>query len=85
MPAPASNHSETVGQIVDTPSALEFMREALEKITEEELTAIVAELRYKSQRFHSLLTPDALPTLDENTFRSMLRSVSQHAAVLQRC
>ena len=75
MSTPASSQSETVGQIVDTPSALEFMREALEKITEEELTAIVAELRYKSQRFHSLLTPDALPTLDEHTFRSMLRSV----------
>lgn len=75
MPAPASNSSETVGQIVDTPSALEFMREALEKITDEELTAIVKELRYKSQRFHALLAPDALPALDENAFRSMLRSV----------
>ncbi len=75
MPAPASNQSETVGQIVDTPSALEFMREALEKITDEELTAIVAELRYKSQRFRALLAPDALPTLDEHVFRSMLRSV----------
>jgi hypothetical protein len=75
MPAPAPNQSETVGQIVDTPSALEFMREALEKITDEELTAIVAELRYKSQRFHALLAPDALPTLDEHVFRSMLRSV----------
>src|SRR5260370_29225585 len=75
MSASAPNHDETIGQIVDTPSALEFMHEALEKITEEELTAIVAELRYKSQRFHSLLAPDALPTLDETMFRSMLRSV----------
>ncbi len=75
MPAPASDNNETVGQVVDTPSALEFMREALEKITEEELTAIVAELRYKSQRFHSLLAPQALPAFDENMFRALLRSV----------
>lgn len=75
MPAPASNNHETVGQIVDTPSALEFMREALEKITEEELTAIVAELRFKSQRVRLLLAPQALPTFDESMFRALLRSI----------
>ncbi|GAC1425604.1 MAG: hypothetical protein NVS4B1_32520 [Ktedonobacteraceae bacterium] len=75
MPAPASNNSETVGQIVDTPSALEFMREALEKITEDELTAIVAELRSKSQRFRRMLAPKTLPTFDENTFCALLRSI----------
>jgi len=75
MPAPTSNNSETVGQIVDTPSALEFMREALEKITEDELTAIVAELRSKSQRFRHMLAPQTLPAFDENQFRALLRSI----------
>lgn len=75
MPVPASNHHETVGQIVDTPSALEFMREALEKITEEELTAIVAELRIKSQRVRQMLAPGSLPAFDERAFRALLGSV----------
>lgn len=75
MPAPASNNSETIGQIVDTPSALEFMREALEKITEEELTAIVAELRFKSQRVQHMFAPKTLLEFDESKFRALLRSI----------
>lgn len=73
--AEASSTGETLGQIVDTPSALEFMRDALEKISEEELTALVAELRTKSQRFRHLFAPEALPSFDEATFRALLRSV----------
>jgi hypothetical protein len=75
MVAPTPKDSEAIGQLVDTPSALEFMHEALEKITEEELSAIVAELRHKSQRFRHLLAPEALPALDEGQFRAILRSV----------
>ncbi len=75
MSAPLSNDKEAVGQIVDTPSAQEFMHEALQKITEEELTALVAELRYKSQRFHQLLLPTSLSTLDEPSLRMLLRSI----------
>ncbi|HEX9133117.1 MAG TPA: hypothetical protein VF844_12560, partial [Ktedonobacteraceae bacterium] len=75
MLASAPDNNEIVGQIVDTPSALEFMREALEKITEEELTAIVAELRYKSQRFRQLFAQETLPMLDDAEFRSLLRSI----------
>ena len=75
MSDPMSNDSEAVGQIVDTPSAQEFMHEALQKITEEELTAIVTELRYKSQRFHQLLAPAALPVLDEQAMHTLLRSI----------
>lgn len=75
MVAPMSNDSEAVGQIVDTPSAQEFMHEALQKITEEELTAIVAELRHKSQRFHQLLAPASLPALDEQAVHALLRSI----------
>lgn len=75
LAAPAPPIGETVGQIIDTPSALEFMRDALEKISEEELTALVAELRSKSQRFRHILAPETLPAFDEATFRSLLRSV----------
>lgn len=66
---------ETVGQIVDTPSALEFMHEALEKISEAELTALVAELRRKSQRFRQIFALETLSAFDEALFRSLLRSV----------
>jgi hypothetical protein len=75
MVAPIPKAGEAVGQPVDTPSALEFMHEALEKITEEELSTIVAELRLKSQGFRHLLAPEVLPTLDEGQFSALLRSV----------
>lgn len=75
MLSPAPNNNEVVGQIVDTPSAQEFMREALEKISEAELAALVDELREKSRRFRSLLAPEHLPELNENEFRAILRSV----------
>jgi hypothetical protein len=75
MQASAQDDNEIIGQIVDTPSALEFMREALEKITEEELSTIVAELRYKSQRFRHLFAQETLPKLDEAVFHALLRSI----------
>ena len=43
------------GQVVDTESAREFMKEALSRISEEEMDAIVSELRDKSRRFHARL------------------------------
>ncbi len=86
MATSTANNSEAVGQVVDTPSALEFMHEALEKITEEELSAIVAELREKSRRFRALLAPERLPELDAGQFTALLRSVfstrRQVAAIL---
>lgn len=75
MQTPASNNNETVGQVVDTPSALEFMHEALEKITEEELTAIVAELRSKSQHVRQMFELQRLPAFDESKFHALLRSI----------
>jgi len=44
------------GQVVDTESAQEFMREALGKITEAEQNAIAGELEIKHARFHDLLS-----------------------------
>jgi len=75
MAAPVSNGDELVGQVVDTPSALEFMRETLEKVSEAELAAIVAELREKSTRFRLRLASDALAAFDETAFRALLRSI----------
>lgn len=75
MVAPNPKDTQVVEQLVDTPSALEFMHEALEKITEEELSAIVAELRYKSERFQYLLAPERLSSFDDGQFRALLHSV----------
>lgn len=75
MLASSPDNDEVIGQIVDTPSAQEFMREALEKISEAELAALVDELREKSRRFRQLLAPEHLPELNENEFRAILRSV----------
>lgn len=75
MSAPVSSGDELLGQVVDTPSALEFMRETLEKVSEAELAAIVAELREKSARFRQRLAPEALPAFDEAAFRALLRSI----------
>jgi hypothetical protein len=61
------------GQVVDTPSAQEFMREALTQITPSELLAIAGECAEKSRRFHALLgDPRRLGGAD---LRPVLRSV----------
>jgi len=62
------------GQVVDTESAREFMRETLEKITEAELAAIAGELEVKHERFRALLGgPGARP--GEAEWRPLLRSI----------
>jgi hypothetical protein len=63
------------GQVVDTESAREFMKEALSRISESEMQAIVAELVEKSHRFQALLTEDRLVELGEDDLRRVLRSV----------
>lgn len=75
MVAPIPGDSEVIGQLVDTPSALEFMRETLEKVSEAELAQFVAELREKSARFRQRLAPEALEAFDEAAFRALLRSI----------
>jgi hypothetical protein len=44
-----------LGQVVDTPTAQEFMREALEKITPEELDAVAGLCERKAALFHDVL------------------------------
>ncbi len=71
----ASGGSEVPGQVVDTQSAEEFMREALTKITEEEMASIVAQLEHKSARFHDLLVERGALTLSDDELRGVLRTI----------
>ncbi|MCL4393991.1 MAG: hypothetical protein M1482_04155 [Chloroflexi bacterium] len=63
------------GQVVDTPSAQEFMREAMQKITLEELDAIEQEVADKSARFQDALGPDRISRLTPDDFRGLFRTV----------
>ncbi len=61
------------GQVVDTESAQEFMREALGKITEAEQNAIAFELQKKHARFRELLSEPRRLSADE--LRVLLRAI----------
>jgi hypothetical protein len=64
------------GQVVDTQSAEEFMRETLEKVSRDELMTVSALLDAKAARFNSLLgSPGQARTLDRDDLRRVLRSV----------
>lgn len=63
------------GQVVDTESAREFMKEALGKITEGELNAIADELEVKSQKFRELLRRERITGLEGGQLRALLRSI----------
>ena len=63
------------GQVVDTPSAQEFMREAMQKITVEELDAIEQEVAAKSARFQELLAPDRVAQLGDEELPSLLHMI----------
>jgi hypothetical protein len=61
--------------VVDTESAREFMREALARVTPEELDAIAGECEDKHRRVRALLGSGASGTADEAALRRLLRSV----------
>lgn len=61
--------------VIDTEAAREFMRETLAKTSEAELTAIVAELGIKHERFRARLVGPARRRLDEAELRPLLRSI----------
>lgn len=63
------------GQVVDTESAQEFMREVLGKITAAELNAIAEELEIKHARFSALLSKPGFDALTAERLRSILRSI----------
>jgi hypothetical protein len=64
-----------MGQVVDTPSAQEFMREAMEKITLEELDAIEREVAAKSALFQDALAADRIPGLSDEELQPVLHTI----------
>lgn len=64
-----------MGQVVDTETALEFMRETLEKVDATELAAITADAEKKSAWFARTLAPDAIDRVGEREQYTVLRSV----------
>ena len=69
------------GPVVDTPSALEFQREIMDRISPEELRAIAGDLAFKSAALGGLLSGDPAP-LDRVALRQILRWVF---ATRRRC
>ena len=64
------------GQVVDTQSAEEFMRETLEKVSRDELMTVAALLDTKAAGFDALLgAPGQARTLDRADLRRVLRSI----------
>lgn len=64
------------GQVVDTQSAEEFMRETLENVSRDELTSVAALLDGKAAGFGALLgSPGQARTLQRDDLRRVLRSV----------
>ena len=64
------------GQVVDTQSAEEFMRETLENVSRDELTSVAALLDGKAAGFGALLgSPGQARTLERADLRRVLRSV----------
>lgn len=63
------------GQVIDTPTAQEFTRLALEKVSEHDLGDTAALLEAKSSFFRGAVGPDAIDLLDEDTSMALLRYV----------
>ncbi|MEX2556010.1 MAG: hypothetical protein WEB06_10280 [Actinomycetota bacterium] len=64
-----------MGQVVDTPTAQEFMREALEKITPGELEAVAALCERKATLFHGVVHGAGRGALDETALRTLFAHV----------
>ena len=63
------------GQVVDTETAQEFMRQALEMVQLAEMDGIAKELELKADRFQEVLAPAALGDLTDDGLRRILRSI----------
>ncbi len=64
------------GQVVDTQSAEEFMRETLENVSRDELLSVSERLDAKAKGFGALLAaPGQARTLDRDDLRRILRSI----------
>ena len=64
-----------MGQVVDTETAREFMKETLEQVDVEELARICAEVQAKSAFFQQTLGREALPNLTQKAYHSVLLRV----------
>jgi hypothetical protein len=64
-----------VGQVIDTPTAQEFTRLALERVSEHDLGDIASRLQAKSRFFGSSFGPDTIDGLSEETAMASLRYV----------
>lgn len=64
-----------VGQVIDTPTAQEFTRLALEKVSEHDLGDIAALLTDKSAFFVAIFGPDTIDDLDEGAAMASLKYV----------
>ncbi len=64
-----------VGQVIDTPTAQEFTRLALERVSEHDLGDIASRLQAKSEFFAASFGPDAIDDLSEETAMASLRYV----------
>ena len=62
-------------QVVDTESAKEFMREALEKVDHEELLGICADVERKSEWFRERLAPDVLDKASADDYLELLARI----------
>jgi hypothetical protein len=63
------------GQVVDTETATEFMRQALEMVQLPEMEGIAQELEDKSRRFKEVLAPDVVGDLPDDRLRALLRTI----------
>ncbi|HEX9100271.1 MAG TPA: hypothetical protein VF956_12355 [Candidatus Dormibacteraeota bacterium] len=66
---------EVQGQVVDTETAQEFMRQALEMLQLPEMEGIARELELKSRRFQEVLAPTLLAELPDEGLHRLLRSI----------
>jgi hypothetical protein len=62
-----------VGQVIDTPTAQEFTKLALEKVSEHDLGNIASLLQAKSAFFESIFSRNAIDELDEGAAMASLR------------
>lgn len=64
-----------MGQVVDTLSAQEFMREAMAKISPQDLDSIEREVAAKSARFQAVFAPENLTRVPVDELQSTLRQI----------
>jgi hypothetical protein len=64
-----------VGQVIDTPTAQEFTRLALERVSEHDLGDIASRLQSKSDLFKNIFGPQVIDDLDEAAATASLRYV----------